>query len=150
MKEIAISIAKSDLFAEIALLSAYAGMKNAGGNALFERVATAKHDEALLERFWHEFPGILADTFQGIISSCQCSDTTFSMTIAASGAYDDALTPSVKTDIFNAFVAGVAARWFDVTFPEKAAEWHLKADTLLKSVLSKLSQRKKPSRTQPS
>ena len=147
MKEISIIISKRDVFEEVGLQTSYAGLKNDNNSGFYQRVAALKQDEALLNRFWSIVCGKVADYLQGLVREYSDSADSFSLQLEVSGAYDDVMTPSVRSDLFNAMWSGVGAAWFDLTYPEKGEEWHLKEEQFLKSMLSKLSQRRKPMRS---
>lgn len=146
MKQINISFSPQEVFAEIALQSAYAGVKNGDSSRFFDKVATAKSDEALLNRFLTEMAGVIADHLKAFVVDYSCSPASFSISLEVSGAYDDSLTLSVTSDLFAALSAGVTARWFALAYPEKASEFSAKTDALLSRVYSKLYSRKKPAR----
>ena len=146
MKILNISIEKSKILEEVALASAYSGAKTEGSPDFFDRVATIEEDAGLLSRFWTRMCGTVTDKLKSFITASETTDESLSLTLELSGAYDDSLTPSVKSDLFSAMAAGVAAGWFQITFPSRAHEWEAQSELLLKRCFSKLCHRKKPKR----
>lgn len=144
MKQIQISITKQEVFEDVALHSAYTGEKENADPNFFRKVATVKADNPLLLRFWSDMASRISERLQAFVSMFNCSDDLFSLTLMLSGAYDDTLTPGVKTDLKSALVAGVAARWYAFAYPEKTAELENREEKLLDSVISKLCHRKPP------
>ena len=143
MKEIKIEIPKQAIMTEVALASSYAGAKSRE-TADFDTVATVKEDEAFLQRFWNDTCGEIASVLQEFVAVALFSGESLKLELELSGAYDEALTPSVEADIFSALSAGVTARWFRFTLPEKAPEWETRSRDLLERAHRKLCYRRKP------
>ncbi|MCH5226056.1 MAG: hypothetical protein J1D77_08630 [Muribaculaceae bacterium] len=150
MKQIQISISLKEVLASVALQTAYAGNKTEGGLKTFERVATIGRDSPLLLRYWREACGSLADNLRGFIAAYSLTEDALRVTLETSGAYDDAMTPSLTLDIFESIWAKVTARWCDITLPDKARDFHRQADSATERAVSKLCHRKKPVRKVPS
>lgn len=130
----------------VSLNSAYAGGKCGANGDFFEKVATVKEDETILDRFFTELCALITDRFKEFIIASSLISGNFTMELEVSGAYDHSLTPSVIDDVTTAIVAGITARWFKYTYPERAGEWDIQASTLLSSAYAKLCHRRKPSR----
>ena len=146
MKNISITIDKKEILEEVSLATAYTGAKSGGDESMFERVATITEDEALLTRLWNGLGGILTEKFKSFIISSEITSGSFLLTLEVSGAYDDSLTSSVKSDINGGVAAGVVAGWFRISFPEKSSEWEKQSEMLLSRAFSKLYHRRRPSR----
>ena len=146
MKIIQISISKQEILENVALQSAYTGEKASQGAALFQKVATVNADNSLLLRLFDEMAGQITDRLKNFIVECENDESGLALKLELSGAYDDALTPSVKSDLFAAFAAGVVYRWLSFSFPDRAPEWAQKTDKLLERVFTKLYNRRKPTR----
>lgn len=146
MKKFIVTIEKEAVFDEVALNSAYAGAKSEPVNGLFDRVATVKADETLLSKFWKEMSGLIADKFREFISATENTDDVFSISMELSNAYDETLSPSVADDIRGAMAAGITAKWFDFSFPDKSKDWLQQAESLLSSAMAKICHRKRPRR----
>lgn len=146
MKNIQISLNKTEIFNKVSLNSAYTGAKANGENGFYDRVATIEADNTLLSGFWTEMCGIVTEKLRDLILSTESDRETFSLTLSLSNAYDDALTPSVNEDISNAFSTGICGRWFRFTYPDKASEWLAQSSDCLNRAFSKLYFRKKPTR----
>lgn len=148
MKQIQLSIIKKRILEEVSLHSSYMGVKNSAEISFFNRVSTIKEDETLLCGFWKEACGELAEKFRPYLYSYNLDDSALSVSLETSGAYDDALTPSVVSDSFNAIAFGVLGRWLKIVFPEKSEETINQSRLLLERAYSKLCQRQKPRRNQ--
>ena len=146
MKNITISLAKTTIFGNVGLNTAYLGAKTSGSPSSFEQVATIAEDASLLSRFWLETCALVADKLKEFISSSSLSDDNFSITLNVSGNYDDSLTPAVKEEIHAAVVDGVTGRWFQYTGPQRASVWIQNSAECLERAVSKLCQRRKPTR----
>lgn len=147
MKIISLSLAKSTIIDDVALNCAYTGVKSEDGGNIYERVATLEEDTLILSDFFFEMCGEITDKLKEFIISSDLSDENFNLVLQISGAYDDALTPSVKKDICNSLEAGITARWFQFTYPSRASEWREKSISLLNRSVSKLCQRRRPQRS---
>ena len=143
MKIIHIKIDKSNIFADVGLSSAYIEAKE---DAAKNRIATMEQDEALLKRLWSETCGEVTEKLRTFITASEISDEEISLTLELSGSYEDAQTPTVISDIKAALVAGITARWFRYTYPDRSAEWSSESTRLLDRAFSHLCHRKKPVR----
>lgn len=147
MKQIDIEIKKTAVMTEVSLASAYAGAKSGNETRNFSSVATVKEDEALLERFWNDTCGEIASVLKEFVVTAIFSGDSFILRLELSEAYDDVMTPSVESDLFSSLGAGVTARWFEFSLPEKASEWKERSETLLQRAHRKLCYRRRPQRS---
>lgn len=147
MKNISLSISKTSILDEVALNSEYAGAKSGSDSEIYDRVAVIPQDNEILSRFWTQMCAQVIRQLKEFIGMSQLSESSLSLTLLLSGAYDDALTPSVKDDINAAIAAGVTARWFRYTFPDKLSDWESQSARALDSALSKLCMRRRPIRS---
>lgn len=148
MKTIDINIARSDIDNELSKITAYTGAKSFPecSQEELDRVATVDEDAALLDRFWLNAAGILAEHLKDFISAASTAEGNISFTLEVSGAYDDSLTPSLIEGA-TAFVAASMVRsWFAITFPGKTTEWEAECMRLLREISRKLYHRRKPER----
>ena len=148
MKTIKIAIRNADIFKELAKVTAYAGAKS-DSDALSEvvdRVATVKEDDELLSRYWEMACSGLVDRLKSFVTVADYSADSLLLQLETSGAYDDSLTPSLRTDIFSYLVADIAARWFRITWQEKAESYAGEASRLLTEAERKLYHRRRPVR----
>lgn len=146
MKNIAISLIKASVLEEVALNTAYTGVKTDAEKGFFDRVATIDEDEELLSRVWKKVCGEVIEKLKQYISAINIKDESMELSLEMSGAYDDTLTPALITDIKDAVAAGVTAGWFSFSCPEKAKDWENMKAGLLTNAFSKLCSRKKPVR----
>ena len=146
MKQINISFSKKAVFDEVSLKTAYTGAKNTACSDCFSRISTVNDDDEILSCYWKTACGEITDKLRAFLTGCQISDNNFNMILEVSGAYDEALTPWVESDLFDTLVASVTAAWFRLSLPENAGEHELKALTLLQRAYAKLCQRRRPQR----
>ena len=149
MKRLSLNFNKNAIFGEVSLASAYAGAKyGASPGEAFDRIAAAKADADLLERFRIEMSGVISDKLKNLIVSQTLDEQGFQLELELSGAYDESLNASVEADLCGAYSAGITARWFRYAFPERAAEWTAESESLLERAFHKLCYRKKPVRNE--
>lgn len=147
MKKLELKLLRTDVMSEVSLATAYAGIKSIATEAtVFNRVAAMPSDEELILRFWREMCGIVTEKLREFIIDSLQSDSQFSVTLRLSEAYDESLNPSVESDIYSAFTAGVIARWFRYSLPERSQEWASESMTMLERAYRKLYQRTPPRR----
>lgn len=146
MKYINISVKNSDLYAEIAKTTAYAGAKSPEGETVFDRVATVGQDEELLARYRLSAASSLVDHLRAFVTGADFAGDSINLKLEVSGAYDDTLTASVATDAFNYLVSDISARWFRITMPGKSSEYEADARASLSELTRKLYHRKRPQR----
>ena len=149
MKIFKINIAKVNILHNVALTTAYAAVKSVASREAFDKMATIDEDMEILNGFFSEVCSEIADNLKEFISAVAISGDKFELSLEVSGAFDESLIPSIESDAYAAVVAGITARWFRYSYPERAAEWDVENKQLLRRLLSKLCHRRKPVR-QPS
>lgn len=147
MKKLEITLTKSDIMAEVSLATAYAGIKSiATDSATFDRIAAVDSDAGIIHRFWMEMCGLVTEKLRDFVAESSQTEKEFSITMRLSEAYDESMNRSVESDIFSGFTAGVIARWFRFSLPERAKEWEEESLSLLDRAYRKLYQRVPPRR----
>lgn len=148
MKIIDLIVLKSDILKTVAKTTDYTGKKteSANENAFHSRVATETNDEELLNDFWRDSCAHLAEALRVFITEDQFGKETLKLTLEVSGSYDEALTPAVENGVLSFLSADITARWFDITYPEKAGEWKTEAGRQLRCLTRNLYHRVKPKR----
>lgn len=146
MKQLIIRLPKDSIFTEVSLASSYAGVKSCAEDSDYSRIATVTEDSELLERFWTDACGEVASVLKEFTVDTVFTEEGFELNLELSSAYESAMTPSVERDLFSSVAAGVTARWFRFTLPDKAEEWEIRSDELLTRAHRKLCSRRKPIR----
>ena len=146
MKILNITINKAKVLDNVSLATAYTGVKNGSETGFYERVSTVSEDDKLLERFWKESIGEITDKLRPFIQVCRSGGEELELIMEVSNSYDDALTETIKEDLKGSLTAGITARWFQITFPEKAREMEEQARVLAGRVYANLYYRKRPRR----
>ena len=146
MKYFMISLTKVEILDHVSLNSTYMGAKGGDDSGFFERVRTIEDDDPLLSRFWIEMCGVLTDQLKEFTTSSSDQADILTLNFEVSGAFDESLVPSIKEDLFAAMAAGITARWFAYTLPDKAEDWNSQSRSMLARAVSKLCHRRRPSR----
>ena len=146
MKNVIIFIEKEKIFSEVSINTAYTGCKGEDNPDFYNKVATVDADKELLSHFFFEICGKISELLKDLIQSSVLTDAGLSLTLLLSNSYDDSLTDSLTRDLISATVAGVCARWLELSAPQRRKEYETRAEKLLNSALSKLYHRKKPMR----
>lgn len=146
MIKIEIIVEKSAVFDIVALNSAYG---DASASDKTDRIITLQSDDGLLSGFWRERCGMVTEKLRGFITASTLSADRMNLTLELSSAYDEALTDSMKEDLFKSITSGVTAAWFRFTLRDRAEEWERQSAELLDRAFSKLCHRKKPLRIKP-
>lgn len=148
MKILEFKIEKQKILKELARLTAYTGLKNNPGKDgdFFDRVATVEEDNGLIDGFWREACGELAEKLRDFIEIFSDTASGLDISLAVSGFYDDAQTPSLLSSLESFFVSRILGRWFAVTFSEKAEEQEEKSRRQMTGIIKTLCHRRAPVR----
>ncbi|MDE5714102.1 MAG: hypothetical protein K2I16_10880 [Muribaculaceae bacterium] len=148
MKYIQLTIRNADIFQELNKITAYSGAKNESNASsdTIDRVTAVQEDLVLIDRYREMACSSLVDSLKEFVSSADFSGDALQLTLEASGAYDDALTPALRSDIFSFITADIAARWFAMTWKEKCEEYKNEALKFLADAGRKLHHRLPPRR----
>ena len=146
MKKYEISIKKDEILEEVSLNTAYTGAKTGDIPGTFDKVATIEGDHRLLGKIWGWVCGEVIEKVREFIADSESAENELKIILEMSEAFDSSLFPSVVSDMKAAVAAGVSARWFGYSFPEKAGEWEGLFERLLQRAFSKLCHRRKPHR----
>lgn len=148
MKTIKIDIKRVEIDRELSKITSYTGAKGVPKPNLedFDRIATVDEDASLLDRYWTNAYNVLAEHLREFLESTEADSEEMSFTLLLSSAYDDSLTQSVKEELFAFVAATMTKSWFDITYPDKSAEWEAESMRLLAGISRKLFHRRKPTR----
>ena len=86
------------------------------------------------------YPGITFDV----------SEEDICLTLAAGTSSDDSLIASIQTDIFSYIISVMAARWFGITWQQRAAGYEADAMRHISEVTAKLLYHRPPIRLRKS
>ena len=146
MKKLLLKIDKNSIISDVSLASAYAAAKRNGGEGDFDKVAAMQSDSELLTRMWHEMCGLVSEKLKEFIEESAITDESMTLQLNLSNAYDETFNKSIESDLFGSISAGVTARWFRFSLPERAAEWERESLQLLSRGKAKLCHRTPPRR----
>lgn len=151
MKTIKISIRSADLFRELQKITAYAGIKNEqDSNDCLDRVATVEADLPLLSRYRDIALSRLLERLRRFLVTFDVSEEDICLTLAAGTSSDDSLIASIQTDIFSYIISVMAARWFGITWQQRAAGYEADAMRHISEVTAKLLYPRPPIRLRKS
>lgn len=149
MKTIVLEVARSDVEEKVAQSTVYLGLKTPvtdGRGDLIDRVATVDNDSFLLSGFIAEAYAEAVERLKGFVKDAELSDGGVRLVLEVSGAYDDAVTPTVATGFCSFLVAYVMSRWLRLSFPGKETEWDQEAEHRLTAMERNLYHRRRPKR----
>lgn len=145
--EITLTIDRKAVYSEVEKTTNYTGkkMEDADGKA-YERVSTTDEDEDLLQRFWDETRAEVAQTLMSVLQGETMLNEQYNLTLKVSVAFNQALLPSMKLNLFSYFVQNILAKWFVLANKAEAGEYADKAATLIEDVRQKAFFKKRPTR----
>lgn len=122
MAEIILNIKKKDVYNEVAKISSYVGAKsekNSEDTDIYTRVFATDSDREMLDRFWEDCCGKIAEELQRFIVDIANADTgEVSLTVESlyNKSEKDGLRAKVlQKDLFSCFVNFILYKWFELT-----------------------------------
>ncbi len=147
MTEITITINKSEVDEEVAQTTSYTGAKMEGGDdKTYDRIFTTEADRSQLERFWHESCVDVCEALKEFVQEEKAEKDSFTIFLGLSTAFDPALEPAMKKELFSFFVLSIAAKWYVFTNKNEASDFSATATGMLDGVKRKAYYRRKPTR----
>lgn len=146
MTTVVLLIDKAKVYEEVAQTTAYTGAKMDGDEKAYERISTIDGDQSQLERFWNESCVAVCETLKRYMQSETVTETTFTVTLGLSSAFDTTLQGSMAQELFSFFVMNITAKWYTFTNKKEAAEYGASALAFLEGVHRKACYKKKPVR----
>lgn len=146
--EIRVSISKGDVMREVAVTTAYTGVKMDGDEGAQERIATVDEDECHLERFWDESRAELCQELMGLVAEegLRGDGGCYELRLEVSRSFDEALLPSMRVSLLSYFVHSIVAKWYIYTNKGEAGDYADKASTVLEDIHRKAVYKRKPTR----
>lgn len=150
MKTIQHTILRTDIEDAVALNTAYAGVKQDGGDGSeYSRVATVDKDSRLLSRFLSDTVSRATDRLREFITEAAYDGTTLQLTLQLPDRFDTSMQDLALSSLQAALAAGVTARWMRLANPARAAEWEIEAAAQLSETERRLYHRQPPRRQLP-
>lgn len=146
MTEVTIAINKEEVYEEVAQTTSYTGAKMENDDKAYDRIFTTEGDRSQLERFWNESCVAVCETLKEFIQEERNEKESFTLFLGLSTAFDTALEPAMKKELFSFFVTNIAAKWYVFTNKKEAGDFATAAATMLDGVKRKAYYRKKPTR----
>jgi len=153
--EIILTVNKANVYNEVAKTTSYIGSKKESGQGAYKRVFTSDDDRLMLERFWNECCDEATSCFKQFlfaVSGVSYNNyvdlsAEYSVGLSMPSSFDEELTGSINSVLFNFFVKGICGRWLNVAEKDEAATYAAEAAALLNDLTQKIYYRKKPIRT---
>lgn len=147
MTEVTIIINKEEVYEEVAQTTSYTGAKMEGGDdSTYDRIFTTEGDRSQLERFWNESCVAVCEALKEFVLEERNEKETFSVFLGLSAAFDPALEPAMKKELFSFFVTNIVCKWYVFTNKKEAGEFAAGAAAMLDGVKRKVYYRRKPRR----
>ena len=147
MKEITITIDKEEVYEEVAQTTSYTGAKMEGGDdKTYDRIFTTEGDRSQLERFWDESCVAVCEALKEFVQEERNEKDSFSIFLGLSSAFDPALEPAMKKELFSFFVTNIVCKWYVFTNKKEAGDFAASAAGMLDGVKRKAYHRRRPTR----
>lgn len=146
MTEVTIIISKEEVYEEVAQTTSYTGAKMENDEKAYDRIFTTEGDRSQLERFWNESCVAVCEALKEFVKQEQNEKESFTLFLALSSAFDPALEPAMKKELFSFFVTNIVCKWYVFTNKKEAADFSASALSMLDGVKRKAYYRKKPTR----
>ena len=164
-----ISINKPMVFREVAMLTAYIGVKHPDPVLAFDRLAVVKADTPLLEIFWRDSCRKANHALQEYLRHgsfdhhaphtalpcskdnhlCRPHDDDYHACLLLPGNHDDSQLHLIEGALHAFFVHHIAARWLDIAMPEAENRHASQAAEQLALLATALEKRKRAVRPLP-
>lgn len=149
MTEIKIIIDKEAVYEEVAQTTSYTGAKMMDNDEkAYDRIFTTEGDRSQLERFWNESCVAVCEALKEFVLEERNERGGLSLSLGLSSAFDVALEPAIKKELFSFFVMNIVCKWYVFTNKKEAGEFATSAVGMLDGVKRKVYYRRKPKRPQ--
>ena len=147
MTELTITINKEEVYEEVAQTTSYTGAKmEDGDDKTYDRIFTTEADRSQLERFWNESCVAVCEALKEFVQEERNENESFTMFLALSSAFDPALEPAMRKELFSFFVTNIVCKWYVFTNKKEAGDFAASAAGMLDGVKRKAYYRRKPKR----
>ena len=155
MKNVTLTVNKAYVYDEVAKTTSYAGAKMMAEDVnAYDRIFTTDEDRLLLERFWLEVADTVTSNFMPFIKGVPNNPINhgvglwenYEAVLELPSSYDDNLTKSIETALYNFFVLSIVGRWYMVTNKAEAEALALQAAGVMIDIMQKIYYKKKPTR----
>lgn len=146
MVEIILNIKKKDVYNEVAKISSYVGAKsekNSEDTDMYARVFATDSDREMLDRFWEDCCGRVAEELQRFIVDIANTDAS-EVSLTVESLYNKSEKGGLRTkvlqkDLFSCFVNFILYKWFELTERERTEFYFTCYKDFVKGVKRKLS-----------
>lgn len=145
MIDIALTVNKEKVYAEVAQTTSYTGAKM-DDELAYDRIFTTDEDKSMLERFWSESKNTVCNSLKKTLQGEVEADGEYILSLGLSNSFDEALTESMERSLFSFFVMNITAKWYTFTNKEEAAGYATEAATYMEDIMRKAFFKKKPIR----
>ncbi len=147
MTELTLIINKEEVYDEVSQTTSYTGAKMEGGDDnTYDRIFTTEADRSQLERFWNESCVAVCETLKEFVREERNGNDGFTLSLELSSAFDPALEPAMRKEMFSFFVMNIVCKWYVFTNKKEAADFAAAAAAMLDGVKRKAYYRRRPTR----
>lgn len=122
--DIALTVNKPAVMAEVAQSTHYMGAKRTGDDGAYERIRTIDEDEAALERFWNESRVELVQGVARWVGAEGMNGDDYELTLKVSDKFNTALQPAMELALFSFYVNNIISKWCFWTDKKESVEYH--------------------------
>lgn len=151
MKDLIITVKKSDVYEEVAKTTAYIGAKNKleDGKSAFDQVFVTDADLAMIERFYNESVDSLMNLLKQFVDEIVEDNGNIYWKLTLSSRFDIKMEPSIIRSVSSFLVNSIIGKWCEITAPDKVKEYAGNAAALLLDIKDKVFHKSAPSREKP-
>lgn len=156
MNTLILDISKSNVFDEVAKITAYVGAKNRTeqGVNTYDQVFTTSDDVMLLERFWRDTKARATEVLKPFVTAISQStddvsvnmEEHYRVTLVMPGSYPLVLKDALAGFVFSYFVSCIVTYWFRITNKEDSEYYAAMAAGSLTDARMNIYYRDKPKR----
>ena len=139
------TINKEKVLEEVARTSSYVGKTAVADGSAYEQVFTTDADRDLLDRYWREACGVVAEMLKPVVNSVW-HGPDYVVIVRLPSAYNQEFTGIINSDLFSFVVNTILSKWFMMTAKEEAATYATLAEGALNDAKAKVYFKKKPTR----
>lgn len=150
---------KPIILREVAMFTAYMGVKHPDPVMAFDRLAVVKADAPLLETFWRDSCSKADQALQEYLrhapadrltaQPCRFNDDGYHADLLLPDNWDDSQRHVLENALHAFFVHHIAARWLDIAMPEAENSHASQAEEQLALLAAALEKRKRAARPIP-
>lgn len=141
MINVSYTIDKSKVYDEVAMLTAYVGVKKTD-DVSYDIVSTTEENQEMLERFWKESIETLTNALKRFNVTSNESGDIRTIQLQLSDSYNTLLTSTIQEGLESYLINNIASKWFEITSKDDVKQYATEAGISLDGVMSKILYKK--------